>query len=406
MIKITQDVTWIQKEGESVTKLLIKLFIKEKENVTDAKVRTAYGNLAGIVGIICNVLLFAGKYLVGTIFGSIAIAADAINNLSDASSNIVSLLGFKLGSRKPDAEHPYGHGRYEYLAGLVVCVIILAIGLSLAKESVGKIIHPTEVAFSWLSIIVLIVSVAVKLWMSLFNRAIGIKINSDTLMATAADSRNDVISTAVVIVSTFLCKATGIYRIDGIMGLGVAVFILYSGVMLIRETLSPLLGKAPDREFVKNIEKKVREFPDVIGVHDLMVHDYGPGNIFATLHVEFPAETDVIKAHDVIDNIEKYFLTEENLMMTIHYDPIVTSDERVNELWRFLSQTAKELDERLSIHDVRLVPGNTHINLVFDCVKPAGFEKPDKEIRSYIEKKVKSLDEKYQCVIKMEQSYV
>ena len=389
-----------------MTKFLVHLFIKDKENVTDVKVRSAYGNLAGIVGIICNVLLFAGKYLVGTLFGSIAIAADAINNLSDASSNIVSLLGFKLGSRKPDEEHPYGHGRYEYLAGLVVCVIILAIGLSLAKESVEKVMHPTEVAFSWLSIIVLAVSVLVKLWMSLFNRAIGKKIHSDTLLATAADSRNDVISTAVVIISTFLCKATELYIIDGIMGLGGAVFILYSGIGLIRETLSPLLGKAPDGELVKRIEAKVLEFPNVVGVHDLMVHDYGPGNMFVTLHVEFPAETDVIEAHDVMDNIEKYFLVYENFMMTIHYDPIVTSDQEVVHLREYLAKVVEEYDEKLSVHDVRLVPGKTHMNIVFDCVKPAGYEKSDKEIRDFIRDRVKELDEKYICVIKMEQSYI
>lgn len=389
-----------------MTRFLIHLFIKDKDNITNAKVRTAYGNLAGIVGILCNVILFAGKYLVGTLFGSIAIAADAVNNLSDASSNIVSLLGFKLGSKKPDEEHPYGHGRYEYLAGLVVCVIILAIGISLAKESIGKILHPTEVAFSWLSIIVLAVSVCVKLWMSVFNKTIGKKINSETLLATAADSRNDVISTAVVIVSTFLCKATGLYRIDGIMGLGVAIFILYSGIVLIRETLSPLLGKAPDREMVKGIEEKIMQFPGVKGVHDLMVHDYGPGNTFVTLHVEFPAEMNVLEAHDIMDNIEKYFLTEENLMMTIHYDPIIKENEEVMQVRQFLEKVVKELDKKMSVHEVRLVPGNTHTNVVFDCVKPAGFEKSDAQIRDYLEEQIKTLNPTYHCAIKIEQSYV
>lgn len=389
-----------------MTNFLIRLFIKDSGNTADAKVRTAYGNLAGIVGIICNVLLFAGKYLVGTLFGSIAIAADAVNNLSDASSNIVSLIGFKLSSRKPDAEHPYGHGRYEYLAGLVVCVIILAIGISLVKESIEKILHPTEVSFRWLSILVLTVSVCVKLWMCLFNRAIGKKINSDTLMATAADSRNDVISTAVVIVSAFLCRATGFYRIDGIMGLCVAVFILYSGIGLIRETLSPLLGKVPDAQTVEHIKEKVLGFPGVMGMHDLMIHDYGPGNVFATLHIEFPAEMDVIEAHDIMDNIERSFLIEENLVMTIHYDPIVRENEEVTHLKQFLEQTASEFDEKLSVHEVRLVPGRTHMNVVFDCVKPPGFEKDDSEIRSFFEEKVKGLNAQYICVIKIEQSYV
>lgn len=389
-----------------MTKFLIRLFIKDRDNVTNASVRTSYGNLAGIVGIICNVLLFAGKYLVGTLFGSIAITADAINNLSDASSNIVSLLGFKLSSRKPDAEHPYGHGRFEYLAGLVVCVIILAIGISLTKESVGKIIHPTAVDFSWLSIIVLAVSIGVKLWMYLFNRSIGKIIRSDTLIAAAADSRNDVISTAVVIVSAFLCKFTGLYVIDGVMGLAVAIFILYSGVGLIGDALSPLLGKVPDAEMVKHIEEKVLEFPHVMGMHDLMVHDYGPGSMFATLHAEFPAELDVIEAHDIMDNIERYFLLEENLMMTIHYDPIVRENEETTHIRQFLEKSVKELDERLSVHEIRLVPGKTHMNVVFDCVKPAGFEKSDEEIRSYLENRVKALNPKYFCVIKIEQSYI
>lgn len=390
----------------SMTKFLIRLFIKDKDNVTNTNVRTSYGNLAGIVGIVCNVLLFAGKYLVGTLFGSIAIAADAVNNLSDASSNIVSLLGFKLGSRKPDEEHPYGHGRYEYLSGLVVCVIILAIGISLAKESIIKIIHPAEVAFSWLSIIVLVVSIGVKFWMYLFNRSIGRIIKSDTLIATAADSRNDVISTAVVIVSAFLCKFTGFYVIDGIMGLAVALFILYSGIGLIGDTLSPLLGKVPDAGMVEHIRKKVLEFPHVIGMHDLMVHDYGPGSVFVTLHVEFPAELDVIEAHDIMDNIERYFLLEENLMMTIHYDPIVRENEEVTHIRQFLEKTVAELDERLSVHEVRLVPGKTHMNVVFDCVRPAGFGKSDEEIRDFLESRVKTLNPKYICVIKIEQSYV
>lgn len=389
-----------------MTKFLIHLFIKDKDNVTNAAVRTSYGNLAGMVGIICNILLFAGKYLIGTLFGSIAVAADAINNLSDASSNIVSLLGFKLGSRKPDAEHPYGHGRYEYLAGLVVCVIILAIGISLAKESVVKILHPQEVVFSWISIIVLAVSIGMKLWMYLFNRSIGRIIKSDTLIATAADSRNDVISTAVVMAAAFLCKFTGFYVIDGIMGLAVAIFILYSGIGLIGDALSPLLGKAPDAEMVENIEEKVLEFPHVIGMHDLMVHDYGPGNVFATLHAEFPADLDVIEAHDIMDNIERYFLLEENLMMTIHYDPIVKENEEVTHIRQFLEKAVKDLDERLSIHEVRLVPGKTHMNIVFDCVKPAGFEKTDEEIRIFLEERVKILNSKYICVIKMEQSYI
>ena len=358
-----------------MTELLIKLFIKNSKDTKDVKVRLAYGNLAGIVGILCNVLLFVGKYLIGTIFGSIAIAADAINNLSDASSNIVSLIGFKLGSKKADEEHPFGHARYEYLAGLVVCVIIVAIGLSLAKESILKVIHPSEV-------------------------------DCNALIATAADSRNEVISTSAVVIATILCKVTGWNIIDGIAGIGVAVFILYSGIGLIKETLSPLLGKVPAAEFVNHITEKIQSYPGVIGVHDLMIHDYGPGNLFATVHVEFPAETPVIEAHEIMDEIERDFQKQEHMILTIHYDPIVEESEEVAKIRAFVSQAAKEFDERLSIHEVRLVPGNLSSNVIFDCVKPAGFKASDSEITSYLQKRVTEWNPCYRCVIKIEQSYV
>lgn len=389
-----------------MTELLIKLFVKNSKDTKDVKVRLAYGNLAGIVGILCNVLLFVGKYLIGTIFGSIAIAADAINNLSDASSNIVSLIGFKLGSKKADEEHPFGHARYEYLAGLVVCVIIVAIGLSLAKESILKVIHPSEVDCNVLMIVVMLISIAVKLWMSIFNKKIGMKIESDTLIATAADSRNDVISTSAVVVATILCKVTGWNIIDGIAGIGVAVFILYSGIGLIKETLSPLLGKVPAAEFVNHITEKIQSYPGVIGVHDLMIHDYGPGNLFATVHVEFPAETPVIEAHEVMDEIERDFQEQEHMILTIHYDPIVEENEEVAEIRTFVSKAAKEFDERLSIHEVRLVQGKESSNVIFDCVKPAGFKASDSEITSYLQKRVNEWNPCYRCVIKIEQSYV
>ena len=386
-----------------MTELLVKLFVKNSKDTKDTKVRLAYGNLAGIVGILCNVLLFAGKYIIGTLFGSIAIAADAVNNLSDASSNIVSLLGFKLGSKKADEEHPYGHARYEYLAGLVVCVIIVAIGLSLAKESILKVIHPSEVDCNVLMIVVLLISICVKLWMSIFNKKIGMRIESDTLIATAADSRNDVISTSAVVVATILCKVTGLNIIAGI---GVAVFILYSGIGLIKETLSPLLGKVPAAEFVNHITEKIQSYPGVIGVHDLMIHDYGPGNLFATVHVEFPAETPVIEAHEVMDEIERDFQEQEHMILTIHYDPIVEENAEVAEIRAFVSKAAKEFDERLSIHEVRLVPGNESSNVIFDCVKPAGFKSSDGEISSYLQKRVAEWNPRYRCVIKVEQSYV
>ena len=340
-----------------MTQFLIRCFIKRPDDVKDAAVRTAYGNLASLVGMACNILLCIGKLLAGTLFGSIAIMADALNNLSDASSNVVSLIGFRLAAKAPDAEHPYGHARYEYLAGLVVSVTILAIGLSLLKESALKVLHPTPVAFSWLSIGVLAASILVKLWLSGFNRAVGKKINSETLMATAADSRNDVLTTGAVLLSTILCSLTGYGIMDGIMGVGVAAFILWSGWGLVMDTLSPLLGESPSPELVEHIERTVMSYPGVLGVHDLMVHDYGPGHQFASLHVEFPAETDPLTAHDVIDNIENDFLKKDRLQVTIHYDPIVTADASVGVLRARLKEHARQLDPRLSIHDLRIVRG-------------------------------------------------
>lgn len=388
-----------------MTQFLIRCFIKRPDDVKDAAVRTAYGNLASLVGMACNILLCIGKLLAGTLFGSIAIMADALNNLSDASSNVVSLIGFRLAAKAPDAEHPYGHARYEYLAGLVVSVTILAIGLSLLKESALKVLHPTPVVFSWLSIGVLAASILVKLWLSGFNRAVGKKINSETLMATAADSRNDVLTTGAVLLSTILCSLTGYGIIDGMMGVGVAAFILWSGWGLVMDTLSPLLGESPSPELVEHIERTVMSYPGVLGVHDLMVHDYGPGHQFASLHVEFPAETDPLTAHDVIDNIENDFLKKDRLQVTIHYDPIVTADASVGVLRARLKEHARQLDPRLSIHDLRIVPGDSHTNVLFDLVFPAGYTGDIDQMLAKMCQFVKEQDPKYCCVVKVEQSY-
>ena len=358
-----------------MTQFLIRCFIKRPDDVKDAAVRTAYGNLASLVGMACNILLCIGKLLAGTLFGSIAIMADALNNLSDASSNVVSLIGFRLAAKAPDAEHPYGHARYEYLAGLVVSVTILAIGLSLLKESALKVLHPTPVAFSWLSIGVLAASILVKLWLSGFNHAVGKKINSETLMATAADSRNDVLTTGAVLLSTILCSLTGYGIIDGIMGVGVAAFILWSGWGLVMDTLSPLLGESPSPELVEHIERTVMSYPGVLGVHDL------------------------------IDNIENDFLKKDRLQVTIHYDPIVTADASVGVLRARLKEHARQLDPRLSIHDLRIVPGDSHTNVLFDLVFPAGYTGDIDQMLAKMCQFVKEQDPKYCCVVKVEQSY-
>lgn len=391
-----------------MTQLLIRLFVRHPDDTKNAAVRTAYGNLASLVGMACNLLLCLGKLAAGTLFGSIAIMADALNNLSDASSNVVSLVGFRLAAKGPDEKHPYGHARYEYLAGLVVCVTILAIGLSLLKESALKVLHPTAVVFSWLSVGVLAASIGVKLWMSRFNKTIGQRINSETLMATAADSRNDVLTTSAVLLSTVLSHLTGWDVLDGLMGVAVAAFILWSGWGLMMDTLSPLLGESPSPELVEHIEHTVMSYPGVLGVHDLMVHDYGPGHQFASLHIEFPAEADPLEAHDIIDNIERDFHDNDNIHLVIHYDPIQTGDRAVGTLRTWMEGQLQTISPQLSMHDFRTVRGPTHTNLIFDVVVPAGFSLGDEALRARIQQlaQQKNTEEmKYYTVVTVDHSY-
>lgn len=391
-----------------MTQLLIHLFVRHPDDTKNAAVRTAYGNLASLVGMACNLLLCLGKLAAGTLFGSIAIMADALNNLSDASSNVVSLVGFRLAAKGPDEKHPYGHARYEYLAGLVVCVTILAIGLSLLKESALKVLHPTAVVFSWLSVGVLAASIGVKLWMSRFNKIIGQRINSETLMATAADSRNDVLTTSAVLLSTVLSRLTGWDVLDGLMGVAVAGFILWSGWGLMMDTLSPLLGESPSPELVEHIERTVMSYPGVLGVHDLMVHDYGPGHQFASLHIEFPAEADPLEAHDIIDNIERDFHDNDNIHLVIHYDPIQTGDRAVGTLRTWMEGQLQTISPQLSMHDFRTVRGPTHTNLIFDVVVPAGFSLGDEALRARIQQLAQQKDTeemKYYTVVTVDHSY-
>lgn len=387
-----------------MTNFLVKRFIKNYRNTGDREVRTAYGKMSGIVGIICNVILFIGKLSAGLISGSVSITADAVNNLSDASSSIISLLGFKLASRPADEEHPYGHGRYEYLSGLMVSVLIMVIGVELFRSSVEKIINPTSVEFSWPIVGVLIFSILLKLWMMLFNMDIGKRINSHTLKATAADSRNDVITTAAVLAASLISHYAGI-ELDGIMGIAVAVFILYSGFGLIKDTLNPMLGKAPEEEQVNKIKNKILSYPNVLGTHDLMVHDYGPGRLFASVHVEMAAEDDVLESHDVIDNIERDFLENDGLHMIVHMDPISTKDSLVNELRTWISEQIKCLDERLTIHDLRIVKGPTHTNVIFDCLVPHDMEIGEKEIKHYLRNVIKEKYPNYYAIVTIDRSY-
>lgn len=343
--------------------------------------RGRVGALAGVVCISLNVLLCIAKALVGILSGSVSIVADALNNLSDASSNIVSVLGFKLASKPADPEHPYGHGRFEYLSGLVVAVLVLMIGVELVKSSIDKVLNPSPVEFSLALVVVLAGSMAVKLWMAHLNRVLGERIKSETLLATAQDSKNDVIATGAVLACAIIAYVAGI-ELDAWVGLAVGLYIGWSGIELIRDTVNPLLGQAPDPELVAHIRSKIMSYPGVLGTHDLMVHDYGPGRQFASAHVEMAAETDPMESHDTLDNIEQAFKDDDGLIVTLHYDPIVTNDPHVVDMRNKIDAMAKSIDAHASIHDLRCVPGPTHTNVIFDCLYPAECELTPVEFKS------------------------
>ena len=377
-----------------MTKLLMRLFVRNHQNKEDAAVRAGIGRLSGITGIVCNILLCVGKLVVGTISGSVSITADAMNNLSDAASSIVTLVGFKLAEKPADEHHPYGHARFEYLSGLAVAGLVVVIGFELAKTSVEKIIHPQAVEFSAAVAVVLMGSILVKLWLAGFNRTLGRHIDSKALMATAADSRNDVIATAAVLAAGVVEMLTT-WQIDGYMGLAVAVFILYSGVTLAKETISPLLGETASPQLRKLIVDTVSREERVLGYHDLMVHDYGPGQRFASLHVEMDQNEDPLVCHEIIDNLERRCLQKHNVHLVIHYDPVVTGDEELEQTRDFIAQALQTMDPRLTLHDFRMVRGKGHTNVIFDVALPNGLLGQEKAIQKGVEK---ALAEHYQGV--------
>lgn len=386
-----------------MTEWILKRFVKDYKNTEDPKVRASYGKVSGIVGIVCNVVLCTLKLFIGFISSSVSIMADAVNNFTDASSSIISLLGFKLAEKPADSDHPYGHGRYEYLSAMMIAVLILVIGVELLKSSIDKILHPADVAFGIPLVVVLCFSILLKLWMMFFNHRTGKKINSQALLATSADSRNDVITTAAVLLAAIISHFSG-FELDGWIGVAVAVFILISGIGLIKDTINPMLGTAPDEESIQKIRDRIMSYPGVLGMHDLMVHDYGPCRKFASVHVEMAAEEDVLVSHDMIDNIEKDFLAD-GLNLIIHYDPILTKDSITHDIRKQVDTAVKSIDSALSIHDLRVVPGSSHTNLVFDCVSPHSVTLSDKELKAEICKKVKEIDGKYNCVITVDKSY-
>ncbi len=370
---------------------LVKRLVKDHKNTTDPAVRAAWGRLAGIVGIGCNVLLFGAKLAIGLLSGSVSITADAVNNLSDASGSVVTLVGFRLASRPADKEHPYGHARMEYFAGLIVAAIILVIGLELLKSSVEKILHPEAVAFSWALVAVLAVSVLLKLGMMWFYAGVGKKIGSAALKASATDSRNDVITTAAVLISCIVGEVTGL-RIDGYMGLLVALFILWSGVGIARETLDPLLGAAPDETLVENITGDLMEHPVILGIHDLLIHDYGPGRQFATVHAEVDCRMDVLETHEILDWLERQCMEKYHVQLTIHHDPVDRDDETLNRMKALVERKAEEMDERLSIHDVRMSRGSRRKKLVFDVAVPFDMMGRTEDIRACLGECIRAED--------------
>lgn len=378
------------------------------ENLSPDKKRTAYGKLCGTVGIALNILLFVGKFVAGLISNSIAITADAFNNLSDAGSSLVTLIGFKLAEQKPDSDHPFGHGRMEYLSGLVVSAVILMMGFELVKDSIDKILHPTAVDFSVVVLFILVLSILGKCYMAWYNYRYGKRFESSTLKATAVDSLSDCVSTTVVLIATLVGHYTEV-QIDGFCGVAVGILIFVAGINAARETLSPLLGEAPDPEFVVQIEDIVMNYDkeSVIGIHDLIVHDYGPGRRIISLHAEVPAEGNMMSLHDVIDNLEMKLREELGCLTTIHMDPVVTTDERVTELKERCTELVKGIGDKLTLHDFRVVFGDSHTNMIFDVVVPFDFYLSDSETTKMIQEKVwEHLGKNYFVVITIDKPAV
>ncbi len=382
---------------------LIERFVPNWQNTQNSTVRERYGILAASVGILSNIFLFIIKILTGLIFNSIAITADAVNNLSDAGSSVITLLAFKIAGKPADPEHPYGHARMEYISGMAVSFIIILLGLQLIGSSFEKILHPETVTVSYLTYAVLIISILTKLWQGIFNRTVGKRIDSDALQATAADSLNDVFATSAVLISAIVYHFTSI-PIDGWMGMAVAIFITISGIKLVIETGDPLLGQAPDPQLIREIGQRITSYDGVIGMHDLQVHSYGPGRTFASVHAEVPANVDILVSHDIIDNIEREVGAEMGINLVIHMDPVVTDNEKINRLKAEIDQIVKGIDTDLSMHDFRAVFGPTHTNLVFDVVVPPAFELTDSQIIQNISEKTKKLGN-YFCVITIDHNY-
>ena len=387
-----------------LTHRLIRRFVKDADRTEDPRVRCAYGRLAGIAGVAANALLFLGKLITGWLCGSVAIVADAFNNLSDAASSVVTLVGFRLAAAPADEKHPFGHGRMEYLSALTVAALIMVAGVELATSAVDKILHPGDNGSSPVTVLLLVAAIAVKLWMALFQRRVGKAIRSQALLASSADSRNDVICTGVVLASSLFTMLTGI-SVDGYVGTAVALFVIWAGFSMLRETVSPLLGEAPDPDLVESIRQTVLEQEGIVGIHDLIVHNYGPGRCIVSLHAEVPADGDILRSHELIDAVEHRLMQEFNIVACIHMDPVDMRDERIGTL-RLLTETILgDMDPRLTLHDFRVVFGESRINVIFDVVVPFGY--PDRDaLQPELQRRLQLTDPRLFVVLTAEHSYV
>ena len=389
-----------------MTGLLVRLFVKESEKTEDRRVRAAYGMMSSIVGVVLNILLFAVKITIGLLINSISVTADAVNNLSDAGSSIISFIGVKLAKRPADQEHPFGHGRIEYISAFAIAVIILIVGYSLFRDSLDKVFHPQQVSFDWVMITILGVSVLVKLWLAVFNRKLGKKINSNIMRAASADSFNDVIVTSATIISIIVGHMFSV-NIDGWMGIAVSAFVFYSGFDIAKTALMPLLGEAANREIFERITNKVESYEGIVGTHDLIAHNYGPTHTMATIHAEVPNNSDIEEIHETIDRIERDVLRDMGIFLVIHMDPVETDDETVLEKKRMVDVCIKELEPKASIHDFRVVNGEHDVNFIFDLVVPHSYsEKDEEELLEQLVERINQTNKAYHCVVTIEKNFV
>lgn len=388
-----------------MTEFLVKHFVKRYEYVEEVAVRTSYGVLSGVVGIICNIILFIGKGMIGLLMHSVSILADAFNNLSDAGSSIISLIGVKMASKPADEEHPFGHGRIEYISALIVSFLVIQVGLTFLKDSVGKIMHPEQLKFQWFSIIILIFSIGIKLWLGIFNGKLGKRIDSKVLQATATDSMGDAVTTSVTVLSILFWKVTGM-NIDGIVGVVVSGIVIWAGIGIAKDTVEELIGPAIDPEIFKEITEFVEGYEGIEGTHDLIVHNYGPGRSMASIHAEVPNTADIEVSHEIVDKIERDAQKYMGIFLVIHMDPIETKNESILKIRDTANQKIEEIDDKVSIHDFRVVEGKHRINLIFDMVVPHEYDKEKQvEVSNALRKELQEVDNRYQCVIHVEKSY-